>query len=118
MAAITGGFIALMDAMNKLKEDGLLKEIPLVSPVAAVSVGIIDGEAVLDLNYEEDSSADVDANIVMNKEGKFIEIQFTSEGEAVDRKVVDQLLDSGEKGIRQLIEFQEAMLGINEKVSV
>lgn len=118
VAAITGGFIALMDAMNKLKEDGLLKEIPLVSPVAAVSVGIIDGEAVLDLNYEEDSSADVDANIVMNKEGKFIEIQFTSEGEAVDRKVVDQLLDSGEKGIRQLIEFQEAMLGINEKVSV
>ena len=116
VAAITGGFIALMDAMTKLKEDGLLKEIPLISPVAAVSVGVVNGQPLLDLNYEEDSGAAVDANIVMNKHGHFIELQMTSEKQAVDRKTLDQMLVLGENGARRLIEFQESILGLNQEI--
>jgi ribonuclease PH len=110
VASITGGYVAMMDALNGLVTQGLLSELPPVKPVAAVSVGIIDGTELLDLNYEEDFRADVDANVVMNADGDLIEFQASSEGAPFSRANMNRLLDLSEHGIRQLIAIQQQAL--------
>ena len=109
-ASITGGYVALVDAMNKLVADGKVKANPLHGQLAAVSVGIYNGEPVLDLDYAEDSQAETDMNVVMNEAGGFIEIQGTAEGHAFSRQELDGLLGHAEKGIGELIEIQRAAL--------
>ncbi|MGD0336866.1 MAG: ribonuclease PH [Candidatus Omnitrophota bacterium] len=109
-ASITGSFIALADALQKLKKDGLLKEMPLKDFVAATSVGIFAGNPLLDLTYLEDSKADVDMNIVMTGSGDFIEIQGTSERKVFNKKQMDELLDLAKKGISDLVELQRSLL--------
>jgi ribonuclease PH len=105
-ASITGGWLALARAIKPMLESGELRRDPLISPVAAVSVGLVDGEALLDLNYEEDSVADVDMNVVMNGNGDLIEVQATAEGHTFSRSQLEGLLDLAHKGIDQLIELQ------------
>ncbi|MFH1655827.1 MAG: ribonuclease PH [Candidatus Omnitrophota bacterium] len=105
-ASITGSFIALVDALQKLKKDGLIAKIPIKDFVAATSVGISGKDAFLDLSYEEDSKADVDMNIVMTGKGEFIEIQGTAEGKTFNKKQMDSLLALAQKGIEQLIDVQ------------
>jgi ribonuclease PH len=109
-ASITGSFIALADALNKLKKDKLIRNIPLRDFVAATSVGIVAGEMMLDLAYEEDSKADVDMNIVMTSKGEFIEIQGTAERKTFDRSQMDKLLKLAEDGISGLIHLQKGIL--------
>ncbi len=109
-AAITGSFIALVDALNKLKGTGLIKRIPVKDFVAATSVGILGLELILDLAYEEDYRADVDMNIVMTGKGEFIEIQGTAERKTFHKKQMDELLALARKGIAELIDIQRACL--------
>ncbi|HLF18325.1 MAG TPA: ribonuclease PH [Candidatus Omnitrophota bacterium] len=109
-AAITGGFIALALAFRKMKKDGLIATIPLKDYVAAVSVGIIKGQMALDLNYEEDSKADMDMNVVMVGQGNFIEVQGTAEKSSFSKKELDQLLALAKKGIKRLITLQKKHL--------
>ncbi|MFH1440764.1 MAG: ribonuclease PH [Candidatus Omnitrophota bacterium] len=109
-AAITGSFIALVDAFNKLKNDGLISNIPIKEFVAATSVGIFNGELLLDLCYDEDSRADVDMNVVMTSKGKFIEIQGTAERQTFDKAQMNQLIDLAAKGIEELISIQRNLL--------
>lgn len=109
-ASITGGYVALVDAMNQLVGNGTLKSSPLHGQIAAVSVGIYRGEPVLDLDYAEDSQAETDMNVVMNEAGGFIEIQGTAEGHAFNRSELDGLLAHAEKGIGELIEIQNIAL--------
>lgn len=111
-ASITGGFVAMIEAMKKLVEQGLLKEIPVKGYVAAVSVGIVNEVPCLDLCYEEDSSAKVDMNLVMTSEGKFIELQGTGEDAPFSRAELDALIALGEKGIRELMDIQKSVLNI------
>lgn len=110
-ASITGSFIALADALSKLKKDKIINEVPLSDFVAATSVGIIKDETMLDLNYEEDSQAEVDMNVVMTGAGKFIEIQGTAEGEPFTQAQMDKLVALAKKGIKELIEIQKEILG-------
>lgn len=110
-ASITGSFIALVDSLSKLKKDGLLKEIPVKNFVAAISVGIINGDILLDLSYEEDSCADVDMNVVMTSVGEFIEIQGTAERKTFNKNEMDKLLVLAKKGIENLIDIQKDLLG-------
>lgn len=110
-AAITGSFVALSDALKWLQKKGSIERTPLLDYVAATSVGVIKGEAALDLNFEEDSRADVDMNIVMTGSGKFIEIQGTAEGETFDDERMRELIALAKKGISQLIEMQKKALG-------
>ena len=105
-ASITGGWIALARAIRALIDSGNLRRDPLLSPVAAVSVGLVDGEALLDLCYEEDSVADVDMNVVMNGDGEIIEIQATAEGQAFGRDRLEELLDLASEGIATLVTVQ------------
>lgn len=105
-ASITGAFVALKLAINKLKKEGLIENDPLLDYVAAVSVGIVDGDVLLDLNYEEDSTADVDMNIAMTGSGKFVEIQGTAEEHPFDSKQLSGLLEYAAKGIKELISLQ------------
>ncbi|MCX5707940.1 MAG: ribonuclease PH [Candidatus Omnitrophica bacterium] len=109
-ASITGSFIALADALNKLKKDKLIRNIPLRDFVAATSVGIVAGEMMLDLAYAEDSKADVDMNIVMTSKGEFIEIQGTAERKTFDRQHMDKLLKLAEDGISGLVQLQKNIL--------
>jgi ribonuclease PH len=109
-AAITGSFVALMCAFNKLIAAGILTEAPITDYVAAVSVGVVNGEVVLDLCYEEDSKAAVDMNLVMTGSGKFIEIQGTGEERPFDKEELNQLLSYGEKGIKELLAIQKQMI--------
>lgn len=102
-ASICGGFLALKDAIEKLIADGKLQENPILEPVAAISAGIVDGEVRLDLNYEEDSSAQVDGNIVLTKSGKIIEFQTTAEGNPFYRKQLVEIFDVAQKGINEII---------------
>lgn len=111
-AAITGAWVALWDALAGLRERGLLDGDPLRAQVAAVSVGIGDGEAILDLDYAEDSSAHTDMNLVMDAEGRFIEVQGTAEGAPFTRPELDGLLELGAHGIRQLHALQREVLGL------
>lgn len=109
-AAITGGYVALALAMNRLVDRGDLAETPIHGQIAAVSVGIFDGNAVLDLDYAEDSEAETDMNVVMNEAGGLIEIQGTAEGHAFQRSELERLLDLADQGIRELLLAQRAVL--------
>lgn len=109
-ASITGSFVALADALIKMKKQKIFSQIPLKDFVAATSMGIIDGQPLLDLTFEEDSKADVDMNIVMTGSGKIIEIQGTAEGEPFSQKELDRLIDLGKKGIAELINLQKENL--------
>jgi ribonuclease PH len=109
-AAITGGYVALALATQQLIERGDLTQSPIHGQVAAVSVGLYDGTAVLDLDYAEDAEAETDMNIVMNEAGGLIEIQGTAEGHAFLREELDQLLDLAARGIEELLQAQRAVL--------
>ena len=109
-AAITGAYVALVDALRWLRARGDINKDPLHGAVAAVSVGIFQGVPVLDLDYAEDSSCDTDMNVVMNDGGGFIELQGTAEGHAFRRDELDALLILAEKGIRELLALQQAAL--------
>lgn len=109
-ASITGSFVALMCAFNKMIAAGQLTEAPITDYVAAISVGVVNDEAVLDLCYEEDSKADVDMNLVMTGSGKFIEIQGTGEERPFDQNELTQMLALGEKGIRELMAIQKQII--------
>ncbi|MDO4686999.1 MAG: ribonuclease PH [Corynebacterium sp.] len=109
-AAITGAYVALADAVAELKRRGVVTGDPLLPPVAAVSVGIIDGHVCLDLPYEEDSRAEVDMNVIMTDAGKFVEVQGTGEHDTFSRDQLNALLDAAEKGCRELIAAQKSAL--------
>ncbi|RLC54292.1 MAG: ribonuclease PH [Candidatus Cloacimonadota bacterium] len=109
-AAITGACVALCDAFAKLQNDGLISENPLKEMIAAISVGIVDSEPVLDLDYEADSRADVDMNVVMTESGKFVEIQGTAEAAPFDDSELKIMLKAAKTGIRQLIKEQKKAL--------
>ncbi len=110
-AAITGSFVALHLALQKLKDKGVIDRIPLKDYVAAVSVGMLDGELLLDLEYVEDSRAEVDMNVVMTGRGEFVEIQGTGEKCAYSRAQLDAMLALAEKGIGELMAVQKNILG-------
>jgi ribonuclease PH len=110
-ASITGAFVALALALEALRKREVIKSIPLLDYVAAISVGIVDGEALLDLAYDDDSRAEVDMNIVKTGDGRFIEVQGTAEGIPFGREALTSLLDLADIGIRQLIEKQRAIVG-------
>ena len=109
-ASITGSFIALADALSKLKKQGVIESIPIRDYIAATSVGIFGGKLILDLNYEEDSKAEVDMNVVMIGKGDFIEIQGTAERKTFNKEQMDGLLDLAKKGIEGLIGIQKDLL--------
>jgi ribonuclease PH len=109
-AAITGGYVALYHALHNLKKQGVLKSIPLRNAVAATSVGVVLGEKLLDLCYEEDSRAGVDFNVVMTDEGKFVEVQGTAEGKPFSKETVDELMSLAEAGIKRLFTAQKAAI--------
>ena len=102
-ASICGGFLALKDAVEKLLAEGTLQENPIIEPVAAISAGIIEGDVRLDLNYEEDSHAQVDSNVVLTKSGKIIEFQTTAEGEPYEYDKMLQIFQIARKGIDEII---------------
>jgi ribonuclease PH len=110
-ASITGAFVALALALERLRDRDLIKSIPLSDYVAATSVGIVDGEPLLDLAYDDDSRADVDMNIVKTGNGRFIEVQGTAEAEPFGREALMTLLDLADQGIKQLVEMQRAIVG-------
>jgi ribonuclease PH len=109
-ASITGAYVAACDAVRQLMAQGKLAQSPVLSPVAAISVGIVQGVPVLDLDYEEDSNCDTDMNVVMTGAGHFVEVQGTAEGVAFSRAEMDQLLALADKGIAELIALQQAAL--------
>ena len=109
-ASITGGYVALAHGINKLLQQGRLEKSPLVSSIAAISVGLIDGKAFLDLDYPEDVAADVDFNVVMNGNLDLIEVQGTAEAGSFSRQQMNQMLDLAEKGITELIADQKSVL--------
>jgi ribonuclease PH len=109
-AAITGAFVAAQDAVRGLLASGKLKESPIVASVAAISVGLVQGTPLLDLEYTEDSICDTDMNVVMTGAGHFVEVQGTAEGVAFSRQEMDQLLALAEKGIGELIVLQQQAL--------
>ena len=105
-ASINAAFIALQDAVDLLRERGVLKSNPVHGQIAAISTGIVGGQALLDLDYTEDSGAETDLNIVMNDAGALVEIQGTAEGHAFRRQELDAMLDLATKGIDEILEFQ------------
>lgn len=111
-ASITGAYVALALACRKLLKNNIIKTSPILSEVAAVSVGIIDGTSILDLAYVEDSNAEVDMNIVCTGAGKFIEIQGTAEREPFTREQMNEMLAMAEKGINELFQIQRTALNI------
>jgi ribonuclease PH len=113
-ASITGGYVALYDAVSHLVESGALKKNPLHGQVASVSVGIYKGTPVLDLDYAEDSNAETDMNVVMNDAGAFIEVQGTAEGHAFQMDELNQMLAHAQKGIEELISAQRQALGLDD----
>src|SRR5689334_21212060 len=110
-ASITGAFVALALALEKMRERDMIRTIPLSDYVAATSAGIVDAEALLDLAYDDDSRAEVDMNIVKTGDGRFIEVQGTAEAIPFGREALDTLLDLADLGIRQLVEKQRAIVG-------
>ena len=110
-ASITGAYVALHQALSGLLKDGSLDELPLRAAVAATSVGLVDGEALLDLPYEEDHRAEADFNIVMTDAGEFVEVQGTAEDHPFTRSQLDELLGLAEKGIGELFGFQRSAIG-------
>jgi len=109
-AAITGGFVAMALAIDRLKQRGLLAQIPIQDYVAATSVGVVGGTPMLDLAYDEDSKADVDMNVVKTSDGRFIEVQGTAEGPPFPRDTLDDLLSLADRGIAALITIQRQLL--------
>lgn len=109
-ASITGGCVALIDALQGLVDQGKLKALPMKQKVAAISVGIFEGQAVLDLDYPEDSAAETDMNVIMTDKGGFIEVQGTAEGEPFNQEEFDQMLALARKGIDEIFALQEAAL--------
>ena len=114
-ASITGAFVAMVQAMDKLVDKGALNTVPIRSRLAAVSVGIVDGEPMLDLDYEEDSNAEVDFNVVMTDQREFVELQGTAERQPFSRTRLDTLVDLAASGIAQLIDTQQQALGAMRK---
>jgi ribonuclease PH len=110
-AAITGGFVALVLALDRLRVLGKLPRVPVAHYVAATSVGIVDGTPMIDLAYEEDSRAEVDMNVVKTSDGRFIELQGTAETQPFDRAALDELLALADAGIRALIDRQREVVG-------
>jgi ribonuclease PH len=111
-ASITGAWVALKRACERLRARGLLRADPVRSQIAAVSVGVAGGVALLDLNYEEDSHAEVDANIVRTDQGEYIEVQATAEGKTFSRDRLDELLALADQGIAELMEIQRAHIAL------
>ena len=110
-ASITGAFVALALACERMRERDMLRAIPLSDYVAATSVGIVDGESLLDLAYDDDSRAEVDMNIVKTGAGRFIEVQGTAEGQPFDRRALDALMELADNGIKELIAMQRLVVG-------
>ena len=110
-AGITAAYVALVDAVGWMTERRMLKKSPILAPIAAVSVGLYRGQEVLDLNYDEDSTAGTDMNLVMTGAGKFVEIQGTAEHDPFDVQTLGRLLALGKKGIDELIQAQKDVLG-------
>jgi len=109
-ASITGAYVALADAFRKMVKDGLIEKVPIRDSVAAISVGKVDGRVLLDLNYEEDSKAEVDMNVVMTGNGKFVEIQGTGEEAVFTKKEMDELTRMAQRGIKRLTKIQKKTL--------
>ena len=109
-ASITGGCVALVDALNSMVEKGTLKKSPLKQMVGAISVGIYEGQPILDLDYLEDSAAETDMNVIMTDQDGFIEVQGTAEGAPFKREELDEMLELARKGIHELFELQLAAL--------
>ena len=109
-ASITGAYVALVDAFRKMVKDEVIGKVPVKDSVAAISVGRVEGEILLDLNYEEDSKAEVDMNVVMTGDGKFVEIQGTAEGGVFTKKEMDGLMRVAQNGIRALTKIQTKSL--------
>jgi len=110
-ASITGAFVAMIDALHKLYEQGKIKEIPVTNFLAAISVGVVEDTRLLDLNYQEDSNAKVDMNVVMTGKGEFVELQGTGEDAPFSMNDLNGLLELAQKGINELIEKQKETLG-------
>ena len=110
-AAITGAWISLHDALTWAKEQGLIAEVPLIDQVAAISVGLVDGRILLDLEYVDDVAAEVDFNVVMTGRGLLVEVQGTAEGQPYTRRELEQILDVAEIGIRELVAAQKELVG-------
>ncbi len=111
-ASITGAYVALVDAFRMMVQKGVIERVPIKDSVAAISVGKVEGEVLLDLNYEEDSKAEVDMNVVMTGSGKFVEIQGTAEGGVFTKKEMDGLMKIAQKGIKVLTRFQKKAMGV------
>lgn len=110
-ASITGGFVAMVLALQRLRDTGILKAIPIQDHVAATSVGVVNGIPLLDLAYDEDSRAEVDMNIVKTGDGRFIEVQGTAEGAPFERRALDDLMELADAGVRELVGLQRAIVG-------
>ncbi|HEX5370402.1 MAG TPA: ribonuclease PH [Dehalococcoidia bacterium] len=110
-ASITGAYVALVQALQKLVENGTYSSLPIRCPIAATSVGIVDGSSLLDLAYDEDSRADVDFNVVKTGEGKYVEVQGTAEHGTFDREAMNRLLDLADKGLTDSFRAQREVLG-------
>ena len=109
-ASITGSFISVILALGKMRQDGLIKEMPVSDYVAAISVGMLGGKPILDLDYDEDSTADVDMNIIMTGDGRFVEIQGTAEREPFKKEDMNKLITLARKGVNELIDEQKKVL--------
>jgi ribonuclease PH len=109
-ASITGAYVALVDAFRKMVKNGMIEEVPVKDSVAAISVGKMEGEVLLDLDYEEDSRAEVDMNVVMTGSGNFVEIQGTAEGGVFTKKEMDGLMKAAQDGIKVLTRIQKNSL--------
>ena len=109
--SITGAFVALVDALHKLKKQGVISIMPVTDFIAATSVGRLNGEVILDLCYEEDAAAEVDMNIVMTGAGHFVEIQGTGEEASFTRQEMDSMVDLAAMGIESLVSAQKEALG-------
>jgi ribonuclease PH len=110
-ASITGAYIALVEALQHIKAQEMIDQVPVTDYLAAISVGIVDGKPVLDLCYKEDSAAEVDLNLVMTGTGKIVEVQGTAEGEPFSKAEMNKLIALGEKGVKALIKKQREILG-------
>jgi ribonuclease PH len=110
-ASITGGFVALVLALQRMRDLALIRDIPITDYLAATSVGIVDGTALLDLAYDEDSRAEVDMNFVKTGDGRFIELQGTAEGQPFDKRALDALMELADNGIKELIGIQKSIVG-------
>lgn len=110
-ASITGAFVALVDLFKRLRQDGVIKEIPVSDYLSAISVGIVDNQILLDLEYEEDSRAEVDMNFVMTGSGLFIEVQGTAERVPFNKEQLDQMTQMAVSGIQMIIDRQKEVVG-------